>query len=280
MAENFAEIARRIIAVGAVTDADCLEIRSALWDDGTIGADEADRLFAIDDACTQRTDAWGDLFVEAVAHLLTHQTPPFGYIDDQNAAWLISRMEQKTDSAANLPLLVMVLETADNAPDALKTYAIARAEHAVDSRPIDDATANLVRRLVFARGGDGGMYVSKAEAEMLFRIKDLTLGQPNAPSWKTLFVQAVGNHFMAHPSGHRFDRGKALEAEHFLDDSHPHVGRFLLQMGLHRPSLREPRHELSGDSPAETVHAAAAFGNHDALERALLDFIAQETGDS
>jgi hypothetical protein len=62
---------------------------------------------------------------------------------------------------------------------------------------------------------------------MLFRIKDLTLAQPNAPSWKTLFVQAAENHFMAHPSGHRLDRGRAANMEHFLANTQPHIARFL-----------------------------------------------------
>ena len=68
------------------------------------------------------------------------------------------------------------------------------------SRPgrIDDAEVTLIRRLIFAPAGDGPAKVSAAEAEMLFRLKDATLGKDNSPEWKKLFVQGVANHLMAH----------------------------------------------------------------------------------
>ena len=324
MADELEALVGRLIAAGAVTDADCLAVRRLVWDDGQIGQHEADALFAIDDACAQRTNVWADLLIEAVSHFIVHRVPPFGYIDNANAAWLMARIgpegkqEGRIDSFATLALLVKVLEAAHNAPDALKAYAIAQMENVIrtgggptPTGAIDDVEVGLLRRLVFAGGGDGGAYVSKAEAEMLFRLKDLTLDQPNAASWKALFVQAVGNHFMAHPSGHRFDMGKAAEDEHFLADIHPHAVGFLQRMlasvgpGNPLPAWAEMRRMTLGASGAETAHDAAAFdaavaadraigpakiaelhadaltdGTLDAFEQAPLDFIAQETGGS
>src|SRR6185369_6681389 len=136
------------------------------------------------------------------------------YVDEDAARWLIGEIERDGAVAgpADLALVVKVLETALNCPETLKSWALGQIEAAVLTgegptrsgpiRPnvVDEAEAALLRRIVFAAGGEGACSVGAAEAEMLWRLKDACLAGDNAPGWKTLFVQALGNHLMAYNS--------------------------------------------------------------------------------
>ena len=320
MPETTSDLVNRIKASGAVTDADVLALRQAMWPDGTISEAEADDLFAINDACPNRTPYWADFSVEAVAHFLVHQTPPAGWVNDANAAWLMQRIDQegRIDTFATLLLLVKVLESASNVPASLKSYAIAQIEAVVtsgtgptrvgegfDPGRINATEVGLLRRIIFAGASDGGTIISQAEAEMLFRIKDATLGQPNAPEWRTLFVQAVGNHLMAHPIYHQVDIGRAAADERFLAETHVHTGAFMSRMGqsVTHPGWSGFWKTLTSGGAADRARADAAFeasvaadrtitdaeaaelraemladGKIDEMEQALLAFIARESG--
>ena len=58
---------------------------------------------------------------------------PRGYVSEENAAWLIARIDHdgRVDTLSELELLVKVLETALNAPASLKDYALRQIEDAV-----------------------------------------------------------------------------------------------------------------------------------------------------
>ena len=52
----------------------------------------------------------------------------------------------------------------------------------------------LIRRYLFAAGGDGNVAVTRREAELLFDINDALPDGPEAPEWTALFVQGIVNH--------------------------------------------------------------------------------------
>ena len=82
--------------------------------------------------------------------------------------------------------------------------------------------------------------VSADEAELLWRLKDACLDADNAPGWKTLFVQAVGNHLMAYSSYTPLERDEAARLDAFVADHQRSVLGFFARMGAD-PSGRGAR---------------------------------------
>ena len=120
------------------------------------------------------------------------------------------------------------------------------------------------------------------------------LYEDNAPGWKTLFVQAVGNHLMAYGSYKPPGRGEAARLEAAMDDTRAGVGRFLGRMA--QAKLDGFRYVFGQAERTDHDAAAAAAravdpveagwlkarvdgdGAVDSLEQALIAFIAEESG--
>src|ERR1051325_6687859 len=214
MSFSYSDFAAAVKAGSAISAEDVLALRRWVWPDGAVSADEADALFALDRLAADAAPEWADFFIEAITDYVVNETPPRGYVEDGHAAWLIGRIEAGGTpvSPTRIELVVKVLESALNCAPSLKAWALGQIESTVLSgagptrhgpvRPgvIDEAEVALLRRIVFAAGGDGALTVSADEAEMLWRLKDATLGADNAPGWQTLFVRALGNHLMAYSS--------------------------------------------------------------------------------
>jgi hypothetical protein len=245
MDEELTELLTRLMRAGTVSDGDVMMLREAVWTDEAIEQPVIDALFTLNDQLTHYSTAWIDFFIEAVEYFLVDQTPPQGFFDDVSAQWLQQRID-KNGRVASLPeleLLVAVLERTESAPEDLRQYAIAQIEKAIISgegptrtdgviRPntVDADEVELLRRLIFAGGGEGAIIVDTQEADLLFRIKDATLDGDNASSWLRLFVQGIGNHLMAHSDYRPLSRDEALEFEQFMDDSAPSLGSFFKRM--------------------------------------------------
>lgn len=188
-------------------------MRAEVWADGSVSAPEAEKLLEMNRSVDPSAE-WTNFFVEAISEFMLSQGEPRGYVTEDEATWLIRHVSQdgRVQTAAELELIVKLLEHADYAPASLRRFALSAIEQTVltgegptrlsEGVPgrIDDAEVVLIRRLIFAPAGDGPAKVSAAEAEMLFRLKDATLGKDNSPEWKKLFVQGVANHLMARQS--------------------------------------------------------------------------------
>jgi hypothetical protein len=288
-----------------------LSLRATLlrWADGKISTPEADALFDINNLGKSVDREWVDFFVEAITEYVVNGQEPHGYVDDTNADWLMARIDRdgRVESLGELELIVKILEKAINLPAALKEYALKQIESVVltgegptraggDLRPntVDESEVVLLRRIIFAQSGEGALIVSDGEADMLFRIKDATLGRDNAPGWQQLFVQGVGNHLMAHSDYTPLQRDEAIRLEAAMNDIKPNLARFFSRMSTRnfKGSLTEifrsqdavdPDAAIEADraiTPAESdwlkrrLDADAVL---DPMELALLDFIAQES---
>lgn len=310
MSFAFQDIARSIRAEGAITARDTLALRQWNWADGKVSADEAGALFDLNDLGKSRSPEWIDCFVEAIAEYAVNGTKPHGYVSDENAAWLIGRIDKdgRVETLGELELIARILEKATNAPDSLKAYAVAQIEKTVLTgegptrdgsalRPatVDAAEVALLRRILFAQGGDGPAAISRTEAELLFRIKDATLLHNNAPGWQTLFVQAVGHHLMAHNSYTPLTRERAAQLDLFMNDSSSSLGRFMWRMmkpgartGLSALFAKKPGvdHDATVAADSEVTAPESAWlkaqinadAELDPIEKALLAFVAEEGG--
>ena len=310
MSMHFRDLAEQAAADGAITPEEILSLRRAGWSDGRIEPEEAEAIFVINDRLSERPPEWADFFVEALSEFAVNGTEPRGYVNAAQADWLVARMDHDghLDGMAELELLVKVLEKATDVPARLKDYALVQIEQAVltgegptrrggalEAGCISDAEVALLRRIVFAQAGDRPAAVSRHEAEMLFRLKDATLGATNAAGWQRLFVQGVGNYLSGFSSYAPLSSERAAELDGFMNQSAANVGGFLGRMAR-TPVEGGFRRVFGRKRPGSTDDAVAAAARVtsdeklwlqdridaddqiDALEKALLDFLAEEGG--
>src|SRR4029078_7538144 len=128
-AVSIAEIKAR----GSIKDADVLKLRRNYYDDGSISAEEADVIVALNAACPLQAPAWADCSIETITDYLVEQAEPRGYLTAENAQWLIERIgnEGGVNSKTELELLVNVLDKARWAPQSLVRFALEQVRDAV-----------------------------------------------------------------------------------------------------------------------------------------------------
>jgi hypothetical protein len=245
-AMSASEVLARARKTRTVTAEDALAARRAVYgSDAAIDPAEIEVFFAIDEAAETADPAWGMLLAEAGADFLVHQQEPHGYVDAANADWLIARIgkDGKVKTATELELLVKVLEAAQSSPPSLVQYALRQVESAVvdgegplaagrtlERGRVSRADVELLRRILYAFGGDQGIAITRAEAEVLFDINDATADADNDPAWTDLFAKAVVNSIMA-ASGYAVPtRQVALAREEWLDAPSGGVAGFFARM--------------------------------------------------
>lgn len=309
MSMHFRELAEQAMADGSIAPNEILALRHEGWSSGVIDADEADAIFVLNERIGESSAEWSDFFVEALSEYLVNQLAPRGYVDESQAEWLIERIDNdgKLGSMTELELLVKVLEKAIGVPEHLRSYAQSQIERAVlsgtgptrdggalEQGNVTQAEANLLRRMVFASGSDRPAAVSRREAEMLFRIKDAALGADNAPEWKLLFVQGVGNYLEGFGGADPLTRERAVELESFMSNSASSIGGFFsriahsdIKSGFSGVFGRKPE---TSNRDVQVAAAEAITGeeqiwlqgqidaNHqvDEYDQALLEFLAED----
>jgi hypothetical protein len=298
MSFSFSDFSAALAAGARISAEDVLAVRRSVWPDGKVDDAEARILFDLNRLARDPAPEWADFFIEAITDFVVNAKEPKGYVDLANAAWLVEEVERSgaPPSGIELELVVKVVERALNCPAELKSWALARIEEAVhrDGR-VDAGEAKLLRRLIFAAGGDGALGVSRGEAELLWRLKDACRDAGNAPEWKTLFVQGVGNHLMAYNSYKPLERGEAARLEAFVNDHRSNVLGFLARMrganvareardllkaepGVDREAALDAARAITpGEDDWLDAHVEAD-GVRDPYEEALLAFVAEESG--
>lgn len=254
MSIQFTNLARQVAEDGVVSPSELQALRQQGWGDGKIYREEAEAIFAINRALAHPTHEWTDFFVEAISEFVLNGSEPRGMCDEQEARWLVQQIDHdgRLESMAELELLVRVVEKARNVPDFLKAYALRQIEQAVlngtgptrhggdlSATHISAAECQILRRLVFASGGYGPAAVTRYDAEMLFRLKDATLGDENAPQWADLFVDGVANYLKGFQlSDAQLSHERVKELESFIADNQVRVGRFFGAMAREVPQVR------------------------------------------
>jgi len=315
MTMHFRDLADKAAADGAITPDEILALRRQGWSDGQINPDEAEAIFAINDAIAAPDAEWSDFFIEALGEFIINRVEPKGYVSQAQADWLIGRIDHDglVQSLTELELLVRLFERALSVPDSLREYALQQIERAVltgegptrcggnlEKGNVTQAEARLMRRILFASGSERPAGISRKEAELLYRLKDAALGADNAPEWKRLFVQGVGNYLAGFTSYEAISRERAAELEAFMNDSRSSLGGFIARMGKSalRDSFLDALGSAAGKQPSRPdreaqVDQARAVdlaeqtwlesridgnGRVDEFDEALLAFLAEESG--
>ncbi len=311
MSFHFADIARQAASDRAISPEEILELRRAGWADGRMSREEAQALFTAQDTLTAPCQEWTDFFVEAIRNYVLEGSEPRGYASEEEANWLIAQVEGdgRVCSMAEMELLVQIAEKSQNVPEILKNYILDTIEEEVmtGSGPtrcggeladchVTKAEAQIVRRVIFGQASDRPGGVSRSEAEMLFRVKDAVVTHDNAPEFKRLFIQGVGNYLMGFASASAQISGeRALELAAFISDNKVNVGRFMGRMAKDAPNAFGKVFGRKGTKTGRDVLYAEAIsvtsdeqdwldaqidanGEVDAYDQALLEFLAEETG--
>ncbi|WP_379548548.1 hypothetical protein ACFCW2_05105 [Qipengyuania sp. DSG2-2] len=311
---QFSELARAVAADRHVSPEEILSLRRLGWGDGLITREEAEAIFAINHQIDDPDREWVDFFVEALTEFVLNGTEPKHMCDAEEADWLIAQLDAdgQLETMAELELMVRVVERAQNVPEALKTYTLHQIQEAVlsgtgptrcggelSATHISTAECRLLRRVIFASGGYGPAAVTRHDAEMLFRIKDATLGNANALEWGPLFVDGIANYLKGFGfKNAQISHGRMKELEAFMNDNRANVGRFMGAMVREMPQAQNHFGKIFGrkqgsGSPDYTAQAASgelvtgdekawldnmieADGELDVLERELLDRLKSE----
>ena len=306
-------------AADAMTDAQLLELRRAFGKDMEIDGQEADIIFELDKLAS-KPEGWADYFTLILTTYLVHQGKPEGYINDAMAAWLITRIDHDgvVETETELRLLMNVLKVAEQPGDRLEAYAINQVKEAVVSGRgrvgqdtltpgvIGRAEVELLRRVFYSVGGDGGMAITRMEAEQIFALNDATSGRDNDPEWKKFFVGAIANHLMMIAAPEKVDLTGMKRREDWLTNGHGRTApgenkyagfsaRAVLEAFketfglkakdptggfsiLNEVNLKQSE-KITSDEASWLIRTLQADGEIDANERAVLDFIRQECPD-
>ena len=316
---NATKLIAEMKAANAITDAQLLELRRAFGADMEIDGREADVLFELN-ALTNKPEGWADYFTLVLTTYLVHQGQPHGYINDAMAAWLIARIDHDgvVETETELRLLMNVLKVAEQPGDRLEAYAIKQVTEAVTTGKgrvgqdmltpgvIGKAEVELLRRVFYSVGGDGGMAITRMEAEQIFALNDATSGRDNDPEWQRFFVGAIANHLMMIAAPEKVELAEMKRREEWLTNGHgsrpPGTSKYA---GLSARTIMDAFKEVFGLKAADhtggfsildieatrqsekitseeagwLVSALQADGEIDVNERALLEFIRQECPD-
>ena len=229
---------------GKIGAEDVQGMRMLVFGDGYISISEAEALFDLNANCYPRDVSWNLFFIEALTDFMVRQVEPSGYVTVENSGWLISMISKDgcVESDTELDLLINILDQAKWSPESLVSFALNQVKQAVieGDGPIakqnnlvrgfvGETEVNLLRKILYAFGVDGGLAITKTEAEILFDINDATADAENHPNWSDLFVKAIANHIMS-GSGYAVpNRQEALRREVWLD-SEDTTGGFLSKM--------------------------------------------------
>ena len=228
---KLSELLSLVMVQQTFTDAHVADFRRIFFEDGTISLEEADILFEINNFKT-KTESWNELFTEAIAAFLVYQTMPIGYINQANAAWLMARIgaDGVVEARTELELLLKVMKVAKNVTPELEKFALDQVKHAVvegngvlsrdrklEPGIIGEAEVDLLRRVIYACSSEGGISITRMEAEALCDINDACVNADNHESWQKLFVGALANHLMMVAAWEEPDLQEALRSQKWLE---------------------------------------------------------------
>jgi hypothetical protein len=210
------------------------ELRSNVFADGVMTRGEAQMLLDLDTACADQSSEWKAFVNEAVSDYIVDQERPSGYISLDNAVWLQKTLVTASPRTA-ATILAHVLEKAKSAPEELSAFGlrtVAANVLANDGKEphISAEDVAMLRRILFAFGGEGGAGLTRQEVEVLFDLNDRTLEASNDPQWHELFTKAVASFILCVSGYEAPSREEALRQEKSLEDTSVNLGGFFARM--------------------------------------------------
>jgi hypothetical protein len=209
--EDLAALEAEIRKVGRIGADHVLQLRRAIYRNGSIGREEAEFLFRLNRQSRGDDPAWAEFYVEALTD--------FFYWREGSDSQLTADAEQMlfewigrhpaVEDPTELRLLLNLIFRTNACSEPFRALvqkaverSVLQSEHALfghsERRPgaIDKADVEVIRRLVYGTGSQNGLAISRAEAEFLFALNRATTGADNDPAWRELFVKAITMHLL------------------------------------------------------------------------------------
>ncbi|MCZ6764454.1 MAG: hypothetical protein O7C63_05910 [Alphaproteobacteria bacterium] len=196
---------------GSIGADDVLALRRSVWADGVVDMEEAEAVFRLDQACSDKDATWTDFYIETLTRFFVWQAEPRGFVSDELADTLIGQMAKdgRVDQWSELELLIHVIDRATSAPEKLVMYVLDAVRTSIlspqtaaygSNRPpamVTAADAAMIRRVIHAPGGAGSIAVTRLEAELMFNLNDALDAENTDPEWDDVFVKAITCHLMS-----------------------------------------------------------------------------------
>ncbi|MDZ7629725.1 MAG: hypothetical protein U5J99_15085 [Parvularculaceae bacterium] len=292
-------------ADGDVSAEDVIFLRRNVFADGVVSRDELATLFALGRRAPSGDPEWPDYFAEAAADFFLREEEPHGYLTEEEFEHLRSLSGRNGASALELGLFVSLMEKAVSTPPAMADFVAEEFRRTVSAHKgaprIARAEAELLRRFLYAAGGEGSIAITRDEAELMFDLHEMTAGANNDPAFSDLFIKSIAAHLMAHVGYRPLPREEALRLHDWVKDHSVNPSGFFSRMvsgGLagirdaygRKKSVAAQKNEDNAIAAAiaEQVTAAEADwladrigrnGHFDDVERALLAYMRELEAD-
>jgi hypothetical protein len=200
MSEKLEQLKTAILADGVIDGDEVRTISAAIYEDGKIDREEADFMFALNDAVSGKENhySWKDLFVKAITDYVLKDDTSYGSVDDEEADYLIGKIQGdgKIDEIEQA-LLLKIVEKATETCDKFQEFLLVSFKNLIlEDGVIDAAEVKTIKSIIYGAGGAGGAKVDVKEAEWLFELNDGVSGKANHESWKTLMVEAISKYLL------------------------------------------------------------------------------------
>ena len=221
-------------ADGHVSAEDVLFLRRNIFADGIVSRDELATLFALGRRAPAGDPEWADYFAEAASDFFLREEEPHGYLTEEEFGHLSALVGRNGPTALELGLLVTLMGKATETPPAMAEFVAEEFRRTVAAHKggprISRAEAELLRRYLYASGGDQSIAISRAEAELLFDLHEMTAGANNDPAFSDLFIKAIAAHLMAHVGYKPLPREEALRLHDWVKDHSVDPAGFINRM--------------------------------------------------
>lgn len=97
---------RLILEDGRIDKDEVRQIRTKIYADGVIDQDEAEFLFALNDATSDNDPAWKPLFVNAIGSYVLDDLESPGAVDAEEAQWLVEKIKADGEVDENEAALI------------------------------------------------------------------------------------------------------------------------------------------------------------------------------
>lgn len=212
---------------------DIFTLRQLMFADGVVDKEEAEGIFSLSQIDGSDSAIWNSFFLDAIIDYTVYQAAPRGYVTLENAQWLISHLDNEqgyVESATDLELVIKILESARWAPTLLADFALNQVKrsvlmgegpisetHELSAGVIHRAHVSILRRILYAFGASGNVFLSRSEAELLCHLNRATAESQNDPAWSDLFIKAIANHVLGMSGYVAPSRQEALRRQAWLD---------------------------------------------------------------
>lgn len=214
-----------------ISDDQARDIRRKVMSPAKVLKHDAEALIRLNEQVAEPTAVWKTLFIEAIADYMIDTTVSGYIINDEKAEWLIKAVKSdgRLDAETEFNLLIKMINKANIVSPKLEVYMLSAVKDAIikgrgtwsESRQLEagkvtEDDVELLRRIMYAVGGEGGIDISREEAEVIYDIHDATADADNHESWGVMFSKMMACYMMAGMSAIEVSEADALGRDVWL----------------------------------------------------------------